>query len=122
MGELFDLNLYDVNKRLMDSMTSFEQKQINHYLAEIATWFSYVQSKYFMLLCHERRDYTLFHFANGRKRYHEAGVELFETLQNRGEILDITYEADGAYAIWVRINEENFLYYLFPYDTGVIEV
>jgi hypothetical protein len=76
-----------------------------------------------MLLCHELRDYTVLSFRTSSKHCYEAGEELSETLANRGQILDIYYEQpEDAYAIWVKIDNEVYIYYLFAYDAGVIEI
>lgn len=117
-----ELNLYDMNKQIMNGKTPLCNKSIVDEMAGIAAWFSYeVNSRYFMLLCHERRDYTIFHFTSVAKRCYEGSIELREALENRGQILNIEYEKD-CYAIWLKIEDESFLYHLFPYDEGVIEV
>ena len=114
------LNLYDMNQQIMSSQKPMSAEMIHNSIAGIAMWFSYEIDKYFMLLCHEERDYTLMRF-KGNKHCYEGSQKLKEALENRGEILAIDYE-DRAYAIWIKKEDGAFLYYLFPYDTGVIEV
>lgn len=123
MGEVA-MSLYDMNKQVVaqhcEPLTS---KQLDYELAGIGIWFSWTKNKYFMLLCHEERDYTLIHFSNGKRKYYEATRELLETLQNRGTVLEISYEQkEEAYSFWIDKEGEPFLYHLFPYDVGVIEV
>jgi hypothetical protein len=71
-----------------------------------------------MLLCHERRDYTIFIplTLDGIVK------ELRPTLQNRGEIIDIELLEDGNYEIWIKDpdTKECFVYYLFDYTHGII--
>ena len=79
---------------------------------------------YWMLLCHDRRDFTLFNIISASNVEYIVN-ELRPTLVNRGLVLDIELQDDhSAYEIWIRDTEtqENFAYYLFPYDNGVIEV
>ena len=80
-----------------------------------------------MLLCKEQSDYTIFRFLGDRHRTEEseaaAAILVDECLVNRGDVIVID-EADisQAFEIWLRIDGENYLYYLFPYDNAVIEV
>lgn len=78
--------------------------------------------KYFMLLCNERRDYTLFNF-NGKACYDDATNDLLECLVNRGDIIDIQVNEDKVGEIWLRTldDQEIHCYHLFPYDEGVLE-
>jgi len=116
-----EINLYDVNKQLMNTRYPLSREALISGISDIADWFSSERNRYFMLLCHEKRDYTLFRFDNGSKKCYAASQEVKEALENRGDILSIDYE-DHVYSIWVKIGEDSFLYYLFPYDEGVIEI
>ena len=81
-------------------------------------------SQYWCLLCRERYDFTVFNII-AAKNYEPIRKELSETLNNRGFILDITKDNDsGAWEIWVKDFDtgEAFVYYLFKYDMGVIEI
>ena len=80
----------------------------------------YKNKMYFMLLCHDRRDYTLFRLVKD-KSFIEASAILRECLENRGRILDIEPTNDNALEIWLLIEDEAFCYYLFPYDEAIIE-
>ena len=78
---------------------------------------------YWMLLCHDRRDYTLFNII-AAESYSVIIDELKPTLINRGYVLSVDKQPDDAWEIWIRDieTEENFAYYLFQYDKGVIEI
>lgn len=118
-------NLYEMNKQLI----SQTQQPLNHLeLAarqiKLENWFNWKIDSYAMLLCHERRDYTVFHLYEKANPNPPAlaAKELIDCLMNRGEILVID-EADGdAWEIWLRIDKEVYCYYLFNYDNAVIEV
>ena len=119
-------NLYDFNKSAMSQFKPMDMIAFNKATLDIAQEMREAAEKnnrhYWMLLCHERRDYTLFNII-AAELANSIVNELRPTLSNRGDIIDIEKQEDGAYEIWVRDNEnENFAYYLFPYDNGVIEV
>ena len=119
-------NLYDFNKSAMSQFKPMDMIAFNKATLDIAQEMRKAAEEndrhYWMLLCHERRDYTLFNII-AAELANSIVNELRPTLSNRGTIIDIEKQEDGAYEIWVRDNEkENFAYYLFPYDNGVIEV
>lgn len=123
-------NLYDINKQIMlqtDAMP--KEKQIEHMNA-IAEWFQYGHptERYYMLLCHERRDYTLFNLdKSGQWRNMPgqncaiAAADVLECMTNRGDLLSIELQENGAYELWLRADDDCFAYYLFPYSTAVLE-
>lgn len=119
MSEVSMGNLYDLNKSAMQNEKALSSFALRNKLDEIKNLF--FKKGYFMLLCHERRDYTVFNI-KADENISIAKVDLKECLKNRGEILAIDKtEDDVAYEIWLRIDGENFVYYMFPYDMGVIE-
>lgn len=117
-------NLYDVNKNLVEnyekplSPTALREKlkMVKQYILS--------HDYYFMLLCHEKRDYTLFRQEINHSTKAEMMIaELKECLENRGEIKGIDKTEDGAaIEIWISSEGESFCYYFFPYDSGVIEI
>ena len=82
-----------------------------------------------MLLCNERKDYTLFNLnqyylrkeEDIKARYVEVSKDIIDCMINRGTLIDVELQEDGAYELWVKIEDECFAYYLFPYNNGVIE-
>jgi hypothetical protein len=76
-----------------------------------------------MLLNRETYNFTLFNLGNKDditiKRIMEG---LKECLNNRGNVISIDLtETKDAFEIWISADSEALVYYLFPYDTGVIE-
>lgn len=117
-----DLNMgtiYDYNKAAMLTEKPLKGLKLSNKITEIKKYFA-SHKIYFMLLCHERRDYTIFRI-NSFAGPENGARELELLLKERGDILAID-EAPGGYEIWVRIDDEAFAYYLFPYDSAVIEV
>ena len=114
--------LYDVNKQLNLNEKILTRTEIKKVLKEVKDYFRKHKDKYFMLLCKEKSDYTLFNFNNKNDISLQSAIkDLQECLENRGQIISI--EPDGEYAleIWLKVEDDTFLYYIFPYDIGVIE-
>ena len=114
------MSLYEYSKQVVANEVPMDPILFNKKMIEVST--DMVEHTYMMLLCHDRRDYTIFHIANADKKI--AAKEISETLHNRGKILLVDKQKDGSWEIWIRdsLTDENFAYYLFPYDNGVVEV
>ena len=114
------MSLYEYSKQVVANEVPMDPILFNQKMIEVSM--DMVEHTYMMLLCHDRRDYTIFHIANTDKKI--AAKEISETLYNRGKILLVDKQKDGSWEIWIRdsLTNENFAYYLFPYDNGVVEV
>ena len=114
------MSLYEYSKQVVANEVPMDPILFNQKMIEVSM--DMVEHTYMMLLCHDRRDYTIFHIANTDKKI--AAKEISETLYNRGKILLVDKQKDGSWEIWIRdsLTDENFAYYLFPYDNGVVEV
>jgi len=77
------------------------------------------KSSYWMLLCRERHDYTIFLPLT----LTGSVSEMTECLINRGQVLSIDKQKDKNYEIWIRDPEtkENYVYYFFDYNQGIIK-
>lgn len=118
MGTLYDMNKIAVSKEKPLSNKEFAQK-----LYDIKQFCISCPDQYFMLLNRENYDFTLFNLG---KTIHKINKiiydDLKECLQNRGKVISIDLtENKDAYEIWIKINNEVFVYYFFPYDQGVIQ-
>lgn len=125
------MSLYDMAKieAMHASMLTEEEVQIKKNL--LCDYISKNKNKYYMLLCNERRDYTLFNLEKVSSNIMVAN-DIIECLVNRDfNILSIEKDiAGGGIEIWVRGEApgptaepvlQAFAYYFFPYDNGVIE-
>lgn len=115
--------LYDANKQLVkQTEKKLTHPEIAGKQTELEKFFE-DNKKYSMLLCHERRDYTVFNLDQENiTAPMVAAKEVILCCTNRGDILSIDKtEDDFAYEIWINIEDEPFCYYLFPYDEAVIE-
>lgn len=123
MGEFGLGTLYDINKNAMNAEKPMSAYALRNRLDLVKKYFQ-DNGEYFMLLCKEQSDYTVFRMtektvANANKTASILG----ECLTNRGDVLSIDkHDLGPALEIWLRIDGENFVYYLFPYDEAIIEV
>ena len=123
MGEFGLGTLYDMNKNAMSSQKPLSNYALRNELDKAKRYFQ-DNKEYFMLLCREQNDYTIFKISEKTvEKINEAASILGECLTNRGEVLSIDkHDLGPALEIWLRIDGENFVYYLFPYDEAIIEV
>ena len=118
--------LYDFNKQLMKKEYKLSPSKIEAIKPELESWFNWHIDGYAMLLCRERYDFTVFHLYEKQNVNPPkiAVTELIDLLNNRGKILSIEKDSEtmnDAWEIWLRIDEEIFVYYLFGCDDWVIE-
>lgn len=116
-------NLYDLNKQIMQDMKPLTELELGGIQAKVEDWFNMIIDTYAMLLCHERRDYTIFHLYETQNPNPPAvaAKEFLGCLTDRGEILSIDLNKDNAWEIWLKIDNIPYCYFLFRYDNAVIE-
>lgn len=124
MAELdLGMNLYEFNKQGMNQFDPIDPILLYTEIEDMAKemLFATLKAKYWMLLCHERRDYTIINLI--KPRLDTLTNDIKETLTNRGQVLSIDKLDDDSFEIWIRDfdTKENFVYYLFDYTYGVIE-
>lgn len=125
MAEINGGTLYEINQNLMKNEKKMSDFDIQSKKKYVEKYFEKSPYSYFMLLCHDARDYTLFKLTTNSSA-EIAAKELIECLKNRGMILSIDKVSEtNAFEIWIRVlqdsEEKNLCYYLFNYDEGVIE-
>ena len=129
MAEINGGNFYDINKQLiLQNEKPLTKDQIEEAKELISNYFKSHKEQYFMLLCHEQRDYTIFNFTHPDPKFpsdlRDAKEEVILCLNNRGTIVSIepADKNNSAIEIWIEEGGEAYCYYLFPYDEGVIEI
>ena len=125
-NELVLGDLYTLNKQAMLKEPKLTEEQIKDILPKLEEWFNWRIDGYAMLLCRERYDFTIFHLYEKQNPNPPAvaALELIEVLKNRGTILSIEKDenvSNNAWEIWVKIDKEAYVYYLFNCDAFVIE-
>jgi hypothetical protein len=119
--------LYDVNKNLvLKNEIELTDGVLNSKKEIITNFMRQIDNSYYMLLCNEKKDYTVFKMSdkdNDNSIREIVSILVDECLKNRGEIRGIDVTKDkGAIEIWLIIEEEAYCYYFFPYDAAIIEV
>ena len=122
-------SLYELNQKMYDKIKPLTMSQKKEQLSNLYEWAREQRCDYVMLLCHERRDYTILHFNTREDKKYKNGIniDLFECIDNRGKLLDVRYLQDqDAWEIWIRIFEDkshqNYMYMLFNAEPFVVEV
>lgn len=112
-------NLYDFNKQAYANEKPLDPIAANKKYSDLQKNLVGNYKEYWMLLCRERNDYTVFKI----KTIEGTVSALKECIANRGELLDIEFLEDGNYEIWLRdfATKENVVYYFFDYSDAVIE-
>lgn len=117
MGTLYQTNC-DIYKQLPPMPAEeFSRKTLN-----IGGWFSSrTKRKYFMFLCRELNDYTVFEFID--PNYNAATNEIRDLITSRGlpVLIDYNHEQD-AYEVWIKRKGEVHMYMLFPCDDFMIRI
>ena len=130
MAEINMGTLYDMNKNVIANLSPLGKGQIRETLnSEVSEYLKDTDNTYYMMLCHEARDYTVFRISD-YSSIPDAIKELKECLNNRGELYSIAKDTNGAIEIWIKgtgfceyLEKDKFyMYYLFPYDAAIIEV
>lgn len=123
MSEIMMGTLYDMNKAAIINMPSLTNSELKKNLKKIKQFFLDKTDKYFMLLNRETYNFTLFNLGNKNEIAMKQTMDDFkECLDNRGRIVSIETDSAGNYEIWIVDDfNEALVYYLFPYDLGVIE-
>ena len=117
--------LYEMNKDLVEKKEPVLSKEkIEEKKTILIDYLKNINGKYYMLLCKEKSDYTVFHMNNFNENSYNMCVNIFiNTLLNRGKIkgIDLTENKD-AIEVWISIDNESYCYYFFDYTFGVAEV
>lgn len=128
-GLLSTNSLYALNQQAYDTVNPLGIKEKHDQLNNLYEWVKEQRCDYTMLLCHERRDYTIFRYKTREDKKYNNGIfnDLKECLENRGKILDVRYVQDqDAWEIWIRIFEDkghkNYMYMFFNAEEFVVEV
>lgn len=122
-------NLYDMNKQLMEKTPALTEAEVTLAQSHLRQWIvNNFKQKYFMLLCNELRDYTLFNLdktSTWATAHYEnvqfAASDIIECMTNRGTLISIEDQSDNTWELWIRNSEGCFVYYLFPYGEAVLE-
>lgn len=114
-------SLYELNQMAFKNMDAWTGDGESKGELEFFNWISqYRDKKYFMLLCNELRYYTVFHMADfNAKRMWD---ELKDVMSYVGPVCLMEKDSNNCWSVWAKSEDEPHLFYMFPYDNGVVEV
>lgn len=115
---------YEINKNLVEKYEKeLTTKELQNKKTEIINFIQETKGQYYMLLCNDKKDYTIFNILNKNNIKKMTNILVDECLVNRGIIKGIDLTKDKcAIEIWLSIENEAFCYYFFKYDDAVIEI
>lgn len=118
------VNLYQLNQDIMSNQPALSEDGVRKGQLEFFDWISKLPDnpKFYMLLCHELNYYTVFHI-NDTATKEDFWNELYDIAKELGTLKAMEIDS-GCFSIWVDWPQDNIshLFYLFPYDRGVVEV
>lgn len=116
--------LYDFNKNIIKQELNLTYDQIVEKRKIVENFIREKNNRYYMLLCNDRKDFTVFTLLDGEDKSEKAAFEMVdECLIPRGDIKDIfTTPDNSAVEVWMLIDDDIYCYYFFPYDNAIVEV
>ena len=117
------MNLYDLNKNLVNQLKPLTKEEIFNKEKDFINLHKRFSNKHYMLLCKEYSYYTIFEEEKiiMNKPFSDTVIEIITAL---GDIYSIEpTKNNDAIEIWIKPDEEEMpmVFYLFPYDTGVVK-
>ena len=120
-NEGIDLNLYELNKSIVNQLDPMTEEEIKSYSDLITKYKEDSRNDHHMLLCRDYNYYTIFEWTEFPPfiKFADAIIEIISDL---GDVYSIEQLIDGAVEIWIKPTEEEtpYAFYLFPYDAGVV--
>lgn len=120
-NEGFSLNLYDLNKSIINQLDPLTIDDIKEYETTIMDYYKQSDNNHHMLLCRDFNYYTIFEWTEipPVNTFSETVIDIISEL---GEVFSIDKLNDGALEIWIRPHnaDSSYVFYLFPYDAGVV--
>lgn len=117
--------LYGMNQNNMQKEPSIKPNTLKKLLKErLIPRVQNTDDSYYMMLCKELSDYTVFKFNNKKEETLSTFIkDVQECVMNRGIPLAIDNfkEQDDALEIWIKIEDIPHMYYFFPCEPFIIE-
>lgn len=127
--------LYEVNKSIIENnIEALTEEEMQNKKQIVREFINETNNNYYMLLCNENKDYTIFHrnrkskegefldLSEGYEGEILENVLIDECLVNRGKTKSISLtETKDAIEIWISIDGDSYVFYFFPYDAAIIE-
>ena len=116
------MNLYELNKSIINQLPPLTDSEIAVRMDVIHKLHNESMNNHYMLLCKEYNYYTIFE-SDTTLNTPTFGAAIYEIISTIGDVFSIDATDDGsAIEIWIKPEEQEsaFVFYLFPYDAGVV--
>lgn len=116
------MSLYELNKSIIAQCNPLEIEDISEKINLFDQFNIDANNLHYMLLCKEYSYYTIFEF-DPMTSMPTFGAAVCEIISNIGTVYSIELTQDEqAIEIWIKPDgtDELFVFYLFPYDSGVV--
>ena len=114
------LSLYEMNKSVITKLPVYTDDQIKQLQATLDAWDN-TNYNYYMLLCNEARYYTVFHRTLSMiSSFTTLGEAVIKLLLEADYTIHEETEYPDRFEIWVKKDDETYVFILFPYDEGVV--
>ena len=120
MENQVELNLYALNKSVINQLEPMTPDEIIDNLNLIEEYYHKSDNSFHMLLCKDYNYYTI--FAPNDIITIEFTATVYDIIVGLGAVYSIENTEDGAIEIWIKPEGEEmpYAFYLFPYDAGVV--
>jgi gamma-glutamylcyclotransferase (GGCT)/AIG2-like uncharacterized protein YtfP len=113
------MGLYDINKQIVAQLPVLTDTEVHDKAYSVYTLHAKFNNEFYMLYGKEISYFTLFKINDANY----FTTEVIDCLNNIGDIKAIdTTEAQDALEIWVETEDGPTCLYLFPYDSGLVQV
>lgn len=114
-----NMGLYEMNKQIISQLSKLTEAELFDKDLLINTLHAKFNNEFYMLYGKEISYFTLFRIFDSIR----FGNEVIDCLNNVGDIKAIDFtEPEDAIEIWVETEDGPTCLYLFPYDSGVVQV
>ena len=114
-----NMGLYEMNKQIISQLPKLTEAELFDKDLLINTLHAKFNNEFYMLYGKEISYFTLFRIFDSIR----FGNEVIDCLNNVGDIKAIDFtEPEDAIEIWVETEDGPTCLYLFPYDSGVVQV
>ncbi len=115
------LQQYEMNKLVISQLPLLSKEQIAEGQSLLEEYFNNnPKTKYFMMLNHDIRSYTVFVRSPIMQETLAEGV--ISIGEQYGKIWSINYNSDKtAVEIWLKRNDSPIMFLLFDYDWGIVQ-
>lgn len=113
---------YEINKAVYKACPPMEPIEIFNHVENCSELIEHAE-QFYMILCNERKDYTVYQMVSPRNNpWKSVVIDATGLMRERGILKGMESNTDGTIDYWVEIAGEVYMYKLFVCDDFVIKV